>query len=375
MLKVAIVGCGKIADSHALQILRICGCKIVAACDHEELMAHQFAERFGVRRCFGDVAEMISEIQPDVVHITTPPQSHFAVARLCMERDCHVYVEKPFTLNTAEAEDLVRLAELRGLKLTVGHDSQFSHPARRMRELVQRGYLGGNPLHIECTWCYDLGDQSYARAFLGDKEHWVRKLPGQLLQNVISHGVAKIAEFLTTDAPCVTAIGLTSAFLKELGEHDIVDELRVIITEDAGLTAYFTFSSQIRPAHHQVCVYGPKNGLVLDEDHQTLLRVQGHRFKSYVEKFVPPIMIANECVRNSLRNVRLFLAGDFHIDSGKKYLIEAFYKAIVNQTSVPIAYKEILMTSRIMDSIFDQVASRLPADQPICPDVQLTAGP
>lgn len=360
MLRVAIVGCGKIADSHASQILRIPGCEIVGACDREELMAQQFAERFGVGRCFSDVSAMISAARPEVVHITTPPQSHFEIARLCLERGCHVYVEKPFTLNTTEAEEMLALAGLRGLKVTVGHDEQFSHQARRMRQLVERGYLGGRPVHLESTWCYDLGDRSYAGAVLGDKEHWVRKLPGRLLHNLISHGVAKIAEFLTTDAPYVFAVGRTSAFLRDMGEPDIVDELRVVIAEEAGPTAYFTFSSQMRPALHQFCIYGPQNGLVLDDDRMTLLRVPGKRFKSYVEKFIPPIITATECVRNSLHNARLFLSCDFQMDSGKKYLMEAFYGSIVNQASVPIPYGQILLTSRIMDSIFEQVAFMQP---------------
>lgn len=319
-------------------------------------MVQQFAERFGVKRGFGDVSTMISAVRPDVVHITTPPQSHFEIARLCVEHGCHVYVEKPFTLNTAEAEELLSLAEFRGLKVTAGHDQQFSHAARRMRNLIRRGYLGGRPVHMESTWCYDLGGQMYARAMLGDKEHWVRKLPGRLLHNLISHGVAKIAEFLTADTANVIAVGHTSAFLRDLGESDIVDELRVVITEEMGPTAYFTFSSQMRPALHQFCIYGPRNGLVIDEDHQTLIRVQGKRFKSYVEKFVPPMISAKECVGNLLYNVRLFMECDFHMDSGKKYLMEAFYASIVKQTPIPIPYRQLLLTSRIMDSIFEQVA-------------------
>jgi predicted dehydrogenase len=356
MLKIAIVGCGKVADSHASQIRRIHGCEIVGACDREELMAQQFAERFGVRRCFGDVSAMIIAVRPEVVHITTPPQSHFEIARLCVEHGCHVYVEKPFTLNTTEAEELLGLAEFRDLKVTAGHDQQFSHPARRMRDLIRRGYLGGKPVHMESTWCYDLGEQMYARAVLGDKEHWVRKLPGRLLHNLISHGVAKIAEFLTTNTVDVMAVGRTSAFLRDLGEPDIIDELRVVITEEVGPTAYFTFSSQMRPALHQFCIYGPRNALVIDEDHQTLIRVQGKRFKSYVEKFVPPMISAKECVGNLLHNTRLFLECDFHMDSGKKYLMEAFYGSIVKQIPVPIPYRQLLLTSRIMDSIFEQVA-------------------
>ena len=358
MLKIAIVGCGKIADAHASQISRIEGCEIVGACDKEELMARQFAERFGVKGCFSEVSAMISAARPDVVHITTPPQSHLEIARLCLERDCHVYVEKPFTLDIGEAEILIRLAEHRNLKVTVGHDQQFNPATRRMRNLIQSGYLGGRPVHIESTWCYDLGDESHARILFGDRQHWIRKLPGRLLHNLISHGIAKIAEFLTTDSPSVVAVGRSSALIQGLGDQDIIDELRVIITEEAGTTAYFTFSSQMRPALQQLCVYGPKNGLVLDEDHQTLIRMPGKRYKSYVEKFVPALMTAKECVRNSLQNAQLFLARDFHMDSGKKYLMEGFYESIIKNTAPPIPYKQILITSRIMDSIFEQVIPR-----------------
>src|SRR5215471_16039431 len=99
MLKVAIVGCGKIADAHAAQIQRIKGCELVGVCDREPLMARQLYERFTVKRCFSDLNDMLTETRPDVVHITTPPISHFEIAQLCMQRGCHVYLEKPLTLN------------------------------------------------------------------------------------------------------------------------------------------------------------------------------------------------------------------------------------------------------------------------------------
>src|ERR1051325_2009753 len=259
MLKVAIVGCGKIADAHASQIQRIKGCEIVGVCDMEPLMARQLYERFPVRWYFTDVADLLSKAKPDVVHITTPPQSHFDVARLCLESGAHVYVEKPFTINENEAKTLVALADEKGLKLTVGHDGQFSHVTRRMRALVQAGYLGGAPVYMESYYCYDLGEPGYAKALLGDKQHWVRRLPGKLLHNIISHGIARIAEFLTSDALEVIAHGFTSSVLKRIGEDEIVDELRVIVSEQERTTAYFTFSSQMRPALHQFRIYGAKN--------------------------------------------------------------------------------------------------------------------
>lgn len=355
MLKVAIVGCGKIADSHAMQIQRIKGCEIVAACDREPLMAAQLSERFPVKCCFTDLEEMLDKARPDVVHITTPAESHFKVAQFCLEHGRHVYVEKPFTLYSNEAQLLIDLAEKKGVKLTVGHNDQFSHVARRMRALVQSGYLGGAPVHIESYYSYDLGDPSYARALLGDKNHWVRRLPGKLLQNVISHGIARIAEFLTSDNPTVIAHGFVSTLLRQINETEIVDELRVIISEAPGPTAYFTFSSQLRPSIHQLRIYGSQNGLIVDQDHEILLKLSGQKLKSYADMFVPPAQFAKQHLGNLASNIRLFLGRDFHMDSGMKYLIEAFYRSISHGEPVPIPHREILLTARIMDDIFEQM--------------------
>jgi len=358
MLKVAIVGCGKIADAHASQIQRIKGCEIVAVCDKEELMARQLYERFPVKQHFTDLADLLGEAKPDVVHITTPPESHFALARMCLESGSHIYVEKPFTINEREAQTLVALADEKGLKLTVGHDDQFSHVTRRMRALVQSGYLGGDPVHMESTFCYDLSDPAYARALLSDKQHWVRRLPGKLLHNIISHGIARIAEFLTGDEPEVIARGFVSPLLKRIGETEIMDELRVIICDKEHTTAYFTFSSQMRPSLHEFRIYGPQNGLVLDQDQETLIKLQGTRFKSYAEKFAPPVVLGSQFLRNLTTNVKTFMANDFHMKSGMKNLIESFYSSISRNLPVPIPYREILLTAKIMDGIFDQIGAR-----------------
>jgi predicted dehydrogenase len=355
MLKVAIVGCGKIADSHVSQIQRIKGCEIVGVCDREPLMAKQLCERFSIKQYFGDLAELINEVRPDVVHITTPPAVHFDIASSCLKQGCHVYVEKPFTLYEDEAHKLIELATERNLKITAGHDDQFTHVARRMRTLVQSGFLGDGPVHMESYYCYELALTGYAGAILGDKQHWVRRLPGKLLHNIISHGIARIAEFLVTDSPQVIVHGFTSPLLRSRGETEIIDELRVIISEEQRTTAYFTFSSQMRPSLHMFRIYGSKNGLVLDHDQETLIKLRGSRLKSYVEKFVPPVTMAKQYLGNLRINLGTFLARDFQMKSGMKYLIESFYRSIQDGTPPPIPYREILLTARIMASIFSQL--------------------
>jgi predicted dehydrogenase len=360
MIRVGIVGCGKMADQHAVQIRRIPSAEIVGVCDAEPLMARQMCERWNTGRYFTTVQEMLDAVKPDVVHITTPPQSHFGLGKTCLEAGCNVYMEKPFTLTTPEAEELIRLANEIGLKIIAGHNAQFTHAMVKMRDLVRKGYLGGKPVHMESVYCYDLGDESYAKALLGDTEHWVRKLPGSLLQNIISHGISKIAEFLKSDKPLVIAHGFTSPSLKSIGQGDITDEVRVIIRDEDSTTAYFTFSSQIAPTLHQFRLYGPKNSLVVDDDHQVVIKLGNRDYKSYVRYFLPPLGFAKQYVENLGGNVLKFIKKDFHLpfDAGLKTLIESFYHSVLSNAPLPLSYREILLTSKIMDDVFTQINSQ-----------------
>jgi predicted dehydrogenase len=355
MLRVAIVGCGKIADQHVQAIERVAGATVVGVCDREALMAGQLAERFHIPHATADLVELLASAKPDVVHITTPPRSHFPLAAQCLEAGCHVYVEKPFTVDTHEAVRLIRTAEARGLKITAGHNLQYTWESIEARQLVADGFLGGPPVHVESYFTYNLGDASYAKALLGDRTHWVRELPGKLLHNIISHGLARIAEHLKTDAPSVSAFGATSSLLREIGESDICDELRVHVADGRGTTGYFVFSTQVSPPVNGYRVYGPKNSLIVDNYHRTLVRLRRRSYKSYLNYFLPPLLDARENLRNSRRNVARFLRSEFHDDSGLKNLIEAFYEAVRGRAELPVSYREILATSRMMDSVFDQI--------------------
>ncbi|MCZ2153259.1 MAG: Gfo/Idh/MocA family oxidoreductase [Bryobacterales bacterium] len=359
MIRAAIVGCGKMADQHAMQIRKIPRAKLVATCDAEPLMAKQIAERFNIPAWFTDVEEMLESVRPDVVHVTTPPQSHLEIGKKCVRAGVSAYIEKPFTLNTADAEELINLAEASGVKLTVGHNGQFTHAMNQMRRLVADGFLGGRPVHMESLYCYEFGDAAYAKALLGDKDHWARKLPGSLLQNIMSHGISRIAEFMTGDGLVVLAHGFSSPFLQGIGQGDIVDELRLIVRDGNATTAHFTFSSQICPTQHQFRVYGPHRSLVVDDDHQVLLRLENKQYKSYVRYFVPPATFAKQYIGNLTRNMWRFAKNEFHLpnEAGLLTLITSFYESVAEGVPLPIPYQEILLTSRIIDAALDQIGT------------------
>ena len=350
----AIVGCGKIADQHVHAIRRIDDCIIVGLCDRELLMARQLGERFGINACFTDLQELLETTTPDVVHITTPPQSHYSLARQCLESGSNVYLEKPFTITAREAESLIRMAERRDLKITAGHNLQFTPETLAMRQLVARGFLGGKPLHLESHFSYDLGDTTYVGALLGDHQHWVRQLPGQLLHNIISHGLAKLAEFLDDDLIEIVGTAHQSEQLRNLGAPEVLDELRVLIRDKSGTTAFFCFSTQIKGLN-ELRIYGPEGSIVVDHISGAVIRSKYRSCKSYLTYFVPPLRAAREHLRNARINITNFVRQRLYQDFGMKELIERFYNSIRSGSPPPIPFREIILTARIMDEIFAQI--------------------
>ena len=355
MLRIAIIGCGKVADQHVQAIHRIPDCKIVAVCDREPLMAEQLGERFGISACFPDLRELLHGASPDVVHITTPPQSHYSLAKECLESGSHVYLEKPFTITVDQAESLIHLAEGQGLRITVGHNYQFTLEMMEMRRLISEGYLGGRPIHLESYWSYDLGGSMYAGAFLGSHAHWLHGLPGQLFHNIISHGIAKLAEFLDDDVPLIVATAHRSPQLSHSGGSDLMDELRVLLRDKQETTALFCFSTQFRPALNRLRIYGPRNSLMVDILTGTLIRNPGPSYKSYLTYFIPPLKNAREYFRNLRLNVTNFVRQRLYQDFGMKELIERFYNSIRTGGPPAIPYREIILTARIMDEVFAQI--------------------
>ena len=223
-----------------------------------------------------------------------------------------------------------------------------------MRRLLSQGYLGGRPVHLESYWSYDLGDLRYASAFLGSRTHWVRQLPGQLFHNIISHGIAKLAEFLDDELSEIVATAHQSEQLRSLGAEEVLDELRVLIRDKNGTTAFFCFSTRVKGLN-QLRVYGPINSMTVDIITGSLVRKENRSYKSYLTYFVPPLKNAREHFRNARRNVTNFLRRRLYQDFGMKELIERFYNSIRLGAPLPIPYREIVLTARIMDEIFAQI--------------------
>ncbi len=142
MTNVAIVGYGYWGPNLLRNYLEVPGVSVTWVCDRRPEALEKVRRRYPAQAVSGSYDEVLADPAVDAVVIATPISTHFDLAAAALRAGKHVFVEKPMTSSTADAEELVRLAGETGLTLMVGHTFVFSPPVRKLGELIHDGSLG-----------------------------------------------------------------------------------------------------------------------------------------------------------------------------------------------------------------------------------------
>lgn len=142
MTNVAIVGYGYWGPNLLRNYLEVPGVSVAWVCDRRPEALEKVRRRYPAQAVSGSYDEVLADPAVDAVVIATPISTHFDLAAAALRAGKHVFVEKPMTSSTADAEELVRLAGETGLTLMVGHTFVFSPPVRKLGELIHDGSLG-----------------------------------------------------------------------------------------------------------------------------------------------------------------------------------------------------------------------------------------
>lgn len=343
-LKVALVGCGQIADAHLQELAKIPSAQVVAVCDAYIDLARQAAERFGVPSTFVDLSEMLDVAKPDVLHITTPAHTHARLALDALRKGIHVYVEKPFTLDVDQARQVVAESQRQGVRVCVGHDQLFDPIWIEARRRIDDGEIG-QVRHVESILGYPISGQ-FGSQVTADDNHWVRRLPGGLFQNTISHPLYRIADLMADEHPKLDASWWSR------NEFDFPTELVAHLRGEC-VTGTLTFHTQIAP-QRVTRIYGTRGGLDVDLETQIIRRHGAAGLPGAFGKIEAGYRQWREAARNFRRSVGRFLRADIHYFAGMKNLFERFYESILIDGPVPITPNEIIRVTRWMDEIFDQ---------------------
>jgi len=116
--------------------------RVVMVCDKSPNSVRRVRQAYPDMHVTGDADELLKSTDIDAVAIVTPVRTHFEFAKRALENGKHVFVEKPFTCTTAQAEELIELAERKNLKIMVDHTFLFTGAVKRMRQLIDDGVLG-----------------------------------------------------------------------------------------------------------------------------------------------------------------------------------------------------------------------------------------
>lgn len=348
MLKIVLVGCGKIADAHVEAIQTNPAVRLTAVCDVEKLMAEQLAMRYGVAGFYDNFDRMLEAEQPDVVHIATPPHAHLTLGLRALQAGAHLFVEKPLALSHENAQTLLQAAIEAGKLVTVGYINNFDPVAFELSKIVDSGTIG-DPVHVETFLGYNLkGD--FGTAILVDPNHWVHRLPGKIFHNNIDHLLNKLPRFIPDDRPEISA----HAFQRGPQGVDLADELRVTIL-GRKVSAYATFSANIRPMGHFLRIYGTRHSVHVDFAARTVVLEPEQTIPTPFGRLLPGFVQAFRYSRAAAANTRRFLRYEFHFFQGLRTLLDAFYTSILTGGTPPIPYREILQVAAWMDEIFAQI--------------------
>ena len=141
MIRLAVVGLGKMGLSHLSMINAHPNVELAAMCDSAGYVLDVLSKYTGLKP-HSDFNAMLREVPLDAVLIATPSRTHGPMVRAALDKGLHVFCEKPFCLDANEGAELARLAEQKGLINQVGYHYRFVGAFQEVKRLLDAGAIG-----------------------------------------------------------------------------------------------------------------------------------------------------------------------------------------------------------------------------------------
>jgi len=340
-LKAALIGAGQIARQHLSCLRQLPGVELAAVCDLSPAVAECAAERYGVRSWFTDHGAMLREVRPDVVHVTTPPTSHYRLALDALEAGAHVVVEKPATSTFDELETLIRRAGELGRALIEDYNYLFNQAPREILRRIEAGQFGG-VVHVEVLICLDiLGPEGFADP---NSPHPCLSLVAGAIADFLPH-LASIAHLFVGPHRRADAV-----WTKRRPSVLPYDEFRAVVDGERG-TAALGFSANAQPDAFWLRVYGERMQVVANLFET---RVTFHRLRPGPKPLRPFLNGVEEgkAIRRAAVDtlLRKFRGGPGAYE-GLFELIGRTYRALADGSALPVSTQQVREVNRLISDL------------------------
>lgn len=140
-IRTGLVGCGKVAEFHALAYQNLPNSEFVACCDSDFERAKAFAKRFGLTP-YADVQEMIQKSKVQALSVCTPHPLHAKIAVAAADAGCHVLIEKPLAVSLEDCDTIIESGERNNVQISMIAQKRFYRPCLRMKQAILEGKIG-----------------------------------------------------------------------------------------------------------------------------------------------------------------------------------------------------------------------------------------
>jgi predicted dehydrogenase len=339
-VKAALIGAGQIAKQHLACLKTLPGVELAAVCDLSPATAEAAAERYGVRSWFTDHWVMLETARPDVVHIATPPTSHFGLAKDSLDAGAHVIVEKPATTSFQQLETLVRRAQDSGRHFAEDYNYLFNPAPQEILRRIESGEFGA-VTHVEAFICLDiLGPDGFADP---NSPHPALTLAGGAVADFLPHLASLAHLFVGAHRTAQTV------WNKRRPSVLPYDEFRALVDAERG-TAILGFSAGSQPDAFWLRVYGERMQAAANL-WETRLTFDGPR---NVPKPLRPFFSGLEEGKTIRRAALATLLRKFKgpgAYEGLWALLARTYRALGEGSVPPVTAKQVLEVNRMVEAL------------------------
>jgi predicted dehydrogenase len=339
-VKAALIGAGQIARQHLACLKALPGVELAAVCDLSPATAEAAAERYGVRAWFTDHRALLEKVRPDVVHVTTPPTSHFRLAMDSIDAGAHVIVEKPATPTFEELETLVRRAKEAGRHFLEDYNYVFNNAPQEILRRIASGEFGA-VTHVEVLICLDiLGPTGFADP---NSPHPALTLAGGAIADFLPHLASLAHAFVGAHRSAYTVWNTRKPSLLPF------DEFRALVDAEQG-TAALGFSASSQPDAFWLRVFGERMQATANI-FETRLTFDGPRkVPKPLRPFFSGLAEGNAIRRAALATLLRKFRGPGAYE-GLWELLARTYRALADGSAPPITASHVLEVNRMVAAL------------------------
>lgn len=326
-LRVAVIGCGRIAPLHLSAAVDAPEAKLVACCDLDKKKAKAAARKY--HACaFRNFRRMIFWKRPKAVHICLPPHLHAIVADYCLMKKIHVLSETPMALDLASSERTVRLASLVEREYAVLLQHRYEATAQLVKRALTSGRLGPI-LSVRSVLTWNGSDETYDE---GDRKGLWAKEGGSILLDRAIHTLDLVNWLVDSEVENVSC----TMSNRNHPTRTVADSAEGFVLYENGVRYGFYFMNNYErdvPADiRMVC----ENGEVVFADHSVTVTYRDGTVETARENATTP-----EC--------------ELAFGGGARYAseIRRFYRACRGEELLEIGGKAALATHRLAFSLYE----------------------